>query len=490
MKSSKVKSKSKRNAKIVATIGPASNSREEIRNLIQAGLNVARLNFSHGNHQEHKQTLELIREEAKALNAHVAVMQDLCGPKIRITEVDSGEIELEDGGKIQLAYSKDSKDKGDLNTLYISVFEPSKVIKKGEKVLLADGRITLLAEKVNEKHVSCSIVSGGALRSKAGISLPESELDLPSLTSKDKEDIKWSMNNDIDYVALSFVGSLEDLTLTREEMSKHGKPLPLIAKIERAKALDNLTSIVKNSDGVMVARGDLGVDLPLQKVPAAQRLVISTANFEGVPVITATQMLMSMVEEVRPTRAEVSDVVTAVRDGTDAVMLSEETAMGKHPALAVKVLSDIVIEAEHEISFESNTYNRNSDKASVSDATCFAACSAAEKINASAILACTESGQTAKLMAKYRPEQPLYGATSQKKSLNRMVLYWGVEPILINVDKNAGIEAEIAAAMNAIRDEYDVKPESRVVVTAGLRTKSTGSTNVTQIREIPRKNES
>ena len=484
-----MKSKSKRNAKIVATIGPASNSREEIRNLIKAGMNVARLNFSHGTHEGHKKTLDLLREESKALNAHVAVMQDLCGPKIRITEIDSGEIELLDGAEISLKYSKDAKDKGSLKTLYINVFSPSKVIKKDEKILLADGRITLLAKEICKEEVICTIVSGGALRSKAGISLPDSELDLPSLTKKDKEDIKWSMSNDIDYVALSFVGSLEDLTLTRDEMSKYGTPLPLIAKIERAKALDNLSSIIKNSDAVMVARGDLGVDLPLQKVPATQRLVISTANFEGVPVITATQMLMSMVEQVRPTRAEVSDVVTAVRDGTDAVMLSEETAVGKHPSHAVQVLSDIVIEAEHEISFESNTYNRNSDKASVSDAICFAACSAAEKINSAAILACTESGQSAKLMAKYRPEQPLYGATSQKKSLNRMALYWGVDPIFINIDKNAGIEAEISAAMSAIRDQYNVKPESRVVVTAGLRTKSTGSTNVTQIREIPRKNE-
>ena len=485
-----MKSKSKRNTKIVVTIGPASNSRSEIRNLIQAGMNVARLNFSHGNHEQHKETLDLVRQEAQALNAHVAVMQDLCGPKIRITEIDSGEIELLDGSKITIKYSKDSNDKGNLKTLFISVFDPTKVIKKGEKILLADGKITLLAEETNKQEVKCVVVSGGDLRSKAGISLPDSELDLPSLTNKDKEDIKWSMSNDIDYVALSFVGSLEDLTLTRDEMSKYGTPLPLIAKIERAKALDNLSSIIKNSDAVMVARGDLGVDLPLQKVPAAQRLVISTANFEGVPVITATQMLMSMVEQVRPTRAEVSDVVTAIRDGTDAVMLSEETAIGKHPAHAVHVLSDIAIEAEHEISFEANTYNRNSDKASVSDAISFAACSAAEKINSVAILACTESGQTAKLMAKYRPEQPLYGATSQKKSLNRMALYWGVEPIFINVDRNAGIEAEISAAMNAIRDQYDVKPGSRVVVTAGLRTKSTGSTNVTQIREIPRKNDS
>ena len=481
-----MKKRAKRNAKIVATIGPASSSREVIRELIIAGLNVARLNFSHGTHEEHSKVLKIIREEAVKLGAHIAVLQDLCGPKIRITALKDGEIYLEEGSTVELRHALNSE-QGDKTKLFIEIFDPSKVVKVGEKVLLADGRITLLAEKITAEAVICKVTGSGILRSKAGISVPESDLSLPCLTEKDKIDIKWGMQNDIDYVALSFVGSQEDLRQTREEMSKYGKPLPLVAKIERAKALDDVSSIIKNSDAVMVARGDLGVDLPLERVPGAQRFIISSANFEGTPVITATQMLMSMVEQIRPTRAEVSDVVTAIRDGTDAVMLSEETAVGKHPVLAIKVLSDIVCEAEREIRIESGKLNlRHSDRANVSDAICYAACNAAEKISATAILACTESGLTAKLMAKYRPNQPLYGATSQKKSLARMALFWGVEPIYIELDKDAGIESEIREAMLAIRDNYDSKPGSRVVVTAGLRTKSTGSTNVMEIREIPR----
>lgn len=481
-----MKKRNKRNAKIVATLGPASSTPEVIREMIASGMNVARLNFSHGTHEEHAKVLGYVRQEAAKLGQHIAVLQDLCGPKIRISTLKNSEILLVEGEKINLRYTM-TAEQGDKDNLFIDIFDPTKVIREGEKVLLADGRIVLLAEKTNSDSVTCKVIGPGILRSKAGISVPESDLDLPCLTEKDKEDIKWGMQNDIDYVALSFVGSQQDLRETRDEMTKYGKPLPLVAKIERVKALDDVSSIIKNSDAVMVARGDLGVDLPLEKVPGAQRLIISSSNFEGTPVITATQMLMSMVEQNRPTRAEVSDVVTAVRDGTDAVMLSEETAVGKHPAHAIRVLSDIVAEAEREIRVESGKLNlRHSDRANVSDAICYAACNAAEKISATAILACTETGSTARLMAKYRPNQPLYGATSQKRSLNRMALYWGVEPVLIELDRNAGIEGEIREAMLAIRDNYDSKPGSRVVVTAGLRTKSTGSTNVMEIREIPR----
>ena len=412
-----MKKRAKRNAKIVATLGPASNNPEVIREMIAAGMNVARLNFSHGTHSEHSKVLNIIRSEASKLGAHVAVLQDLCGPKIRITALKDSEIHLSEGDKIELLHTN-SAEQGDKDKLFVEIFDPAKVLKEGEKVLLADGRIVLLVDKVNSNSASCKVIGPGILRSKAGISVPESDLNLPCLTKKDCEDIKWGMANDIDYVALSFVGSQDDIRAAREEMSKYGKPLPIIAKIERAKALDDVSSIIKNSDAVMVARGDLGVDLPLEKVPGAQRLIISSANFEGTPVITATQMLMSMVEQSRPTRAEVSDVVTAIRDGTDAVMLSEETAVGNHPALAIKVLSEIVSEAEREMRVESGKLNhRHSDRANVSDAICYAACNAAEKISASAILACTETGLTAKLMAKYRPLQPLFAATSQKKSL-------------------------------------------------------------------------
>jgi len=308
-----------------------------------------------------------------------------------------------------------------------------------------------------------------------------------SITDKDKEDLEWGMSRDIDYVALSFVGSHQDVIDAREEMKKHGEPLPIVAKIERAIAIENVNDIIKTADAVMVARGDLGVDLPLQSVPGAQRLIIRTANYEGTPVITATQMLVSMVEQVRPTRAEVSDVVTAVRDGTDAVMLSEETAIGSYPVESVETLSKIVEQAEEELELEASGFStKHTDRAHISDAVCYAACNAADKISSAAVIACTESGLTARLMAKYRPRQVLLGVTSQKKSLTRMALYWGVEPAHIKIDSSAGIEAEISAAIETARDVFGTKPGSRLVLTAGLRTKTTGSTNVMEIREVSR----
>ncbi len=453
-------------------------------------MNVARLNFSHGTHEQHSQILAMVREESKKLQRYVAVFQDLCGPKIRISELEGGSITLLEGANVELHYCGDTKEKpiGSTEKLYIEAFDPAKVMRPGEKALLADGRILIVVEKSFEDHVICRVISGGALRSRSGISVPESRLDLPCLTDKDKHDLKWATENKVDYVALSFVGTAKDIRDLQDVMDEYGERLPMISKIERAGSLDHLSSIVEASDAVMVARGDLGLELPLERVPGAQRFIINAANYTGTPVITATQMLMSMVEEIRPTRAEVSDVCTAVRDGTDAVMLSDETAIGKHPVRAVEVLSDIVIEAERELNLERDRLSaKRSDREKVADAVCYAATNAADKIAAAAMIACTQSGYTAQLMAKYRPRQPLFGVTSESRSLTRMALYWGVEPLLISVDEEMNIEAEIRCALESIRDEFGLKPGSRVVITAGLRARKQGSTNVMEIREIPRK---
>ncbi len=474
-----------RKTKIVVTLGPASNSREKISELILAGMDIARLNFSHGSHEEHSRTLQLIREESARIGKFVAVFQDLCGPKVRIGEFEEGEITLHEGDNIILRHADGTK--GSSGRIFVEAFNPAQVIKVGEKALLADGRIELIATKVANNEVECKIIAGGLVRSRSGISVPDSKLNLPCLTEKDKIDVKWAVKNDLDYVALSFVATSKDILDLRQEMEKLGQVLPIIAKIERASSLDTITSIIETTDAVMVARGDLGLELPLEKVPSIQRLIIETSNFSGTPVITATQMLMSMVKEIRPTRAEVSDVTTAVRDGTDAVMLSDETAIGNHPIEAVKVLSRILREAEKESHYERYKPRlRGSDREKVSDAICYAACNAADKISASAVLACTNSGYTAKLIAKYRPQQILFGITSEKKALTRMAAYWGVEPVYVKVEENFSTEDEVVIAMNTIRDRYGIKPGSRVVITAGLRAKKTGSTSILEIREVPR----
>jgi len=474
-----------RKTKIVCTIGPASNSREIIAKLIEAGMDVARLNFSHGTHEEHLKVLQLIREEAAKAERHVAVFQDLCGPKVRIGEIEGGEITLVDGATIALRYIDGSK--GNTDRLYVEAFNPSEVMKVGEKALLADGRIELVAVKVTGDEVVCEVCAGGLLRSRSGISVPESRLDLPCLTEKDKKDIVFAVKNELDYVAASFVGTAKDVFDVKRELESLGSSIPVISKVERASSLDHISAIVEASDAVMVARGDLGLELPLERVPSSQRLIIETANFSGTPVITATQMLMSMVKEIRPTRAEVSDVSTAVRDGTDAVMLSDETAVGLHPVQAVYVLNRIIQEAEKESHYERYKPRlKGSDREKVADAVCYAACNAADKISASAVLACTQSGYTARLMSKYRPQQVLFGATSERSALARMALYWGVEPVLIKIDDDTQTEDEVAQAIVGVREQYGIKPGSRIVVTAGLRAKRTGSTSIMEIREIPR----
>jgi len=448
-------------------------------------MNLARLNFSHGSHAEHSRILALLREEAEAAERHVAVFQDLCGPKVRIGELEGGEVTLVPGENISLRYIDGSK--GNATRIFVEAFNPVEVMKPGEKALLADGRIELIATEVSKDEVQCMVRAGGLLRSRSGISVPESKLDLPCITEKDKQDLVWAVENDLDYVAASFVGSAKDVYDVKRELERLGGNIPIISKVERANSLDHIGAIVEASDAVMVARGDLGLELPLERVPSAQRLIIDTANFNGVPVITATQMLMSMVREIRPTRAEVSDVSTAVRDGTDAVMLSDETAIGLHPVEAVRVLNRIILEAEKESHYERYKPRlKGSDREKVADAVCYAACNAADKISASALLACTHSGYTARLMSKYRPQQILFGVTSERKALLRMAPYWGVEPLFVPLDESTSTEDEVSQAVVAVREHFGIKPGSRVVVTVGLKAKRTGSTSIMEIREIPR----
>lgn len=481
-----------RKTKIVATIGPASSSSETIKSLIEAGINVVRMNFSHGTHEDHKRTYDIVREEARKLNVHIAVFVDLCGPKVRIGPVENGEIYLVDNSEVNLHHFNDNnrKSEGTSSDLYIEAFDPVKVLKKGHKASLADGRILLLTTEVNDTFVKCKVISGGKLRSRSGISVPESKLDLPCLTEKDKIDLAWAVENKVDYVALSFVGSVKDILDAHIEMDRLGRRIPIISKIERASSLDDISGIVGASDAVMVARGDLGLELPLERVPAAQRIIINEANLSGKPVITATQMLMSMVNEIRPTRAEVSDIYTAVRDGTDAVMLSDETAIGKYPIQSVQVLSSVLLEAERESVLDKSSSSmpqRRIADDKVADAVCFAASNASSKLSCSAIIACTESGSTATLMAKYRPQAQIFGATSVYETLAKMALLWGVVPLFIELSKDeTAMEHEVTQALISARDTFGLKPGSRVVITVGLRSKKTGSTNVMEIREIPR----
>lgn len=471
----------RRKTKIVSTIGPASRSKEMISALIEAGVNVFRLNFSHGTHDEHLEVLNIIRACAEEAALPIAVLQDLCGPKIRISAVENEYANIPDGDEINLWDAN-----GTLSTakdIYVETLNPVKYLKKGDPILLADGVIVLEARENNGKCVRCYVVKGGRLRSKVGIAFPESNVSIPATTEKDFSDLEWGISHGVDYVAISFVRDASDVTRLKDFIKSKGGDVHIIAKIERKDAIKNLHEIVDVCEGVMVARGDLGLELPLAQLPRTQKEIIEECNFEGKPVIVATQMLSSMVTAIRPTRAEVSDVATAVMMGADAVMLSEETAIGEHPVECVNYLNSIAIEAEKTFEFEEYKLRmRGADHETVADAVAYAACAAAIKVGASALVACTSSGRSARLLAKYRPQQSLFGSSSKPQTVRRMNLIWGVTPISTSVATNHREELEIT--LSAIQ-KLDALPEgSRAVVTGGLIVGKPGSTSVMEIREI------
>lgn len=479
--SKKIGSKS-RKTKIVATVGPASSAPDRVRQLILAGANVFRLNFSHGSHEVHSTSLATIRKVSEELGIPVAVLQDLSGPKIRISEVQGDFAPIADNELIELRPSDGSK--SDAKVIYVETLNPIEILKAGQQVLLADGIIELRCEEVKSDRVVCRITKGGRIRSRVGIAFPESMVSLPATTKKDLHDLNWGIENKIDFVAISFVQNAQDILMLRDVISKKGGEIPIIAKIERRSALQNIEEILDVTDGLMVARGDLGLELPVEKVPTVQRALIAQANARGIPVIVATQMMHSMITAIRPTRAEVSDVATAVMSGADAVMLSEETTIGEHPVACVQYLSKIAQEAEQAFDFDEyklRLRHRN-DRLTVPDAVAYAACAAAIKIESSAIIACTETGTSARLVAKYRPQQALYGTSSRASTLRRMCLYWGVTPI--SCESGSTHKDEIENALSTVQRRENLPNGSKAVVTGGLMVNVPGATSVLEIREM------
>lgn len=469
-----------RKTKIIATVGPASREPDRLKSLIQTGVNVFRLNFSHGTHEEHLKTLNDIRAVAKDLKAQVAVLQDLSGPKIRISDVKDDYVTIEEGSFIELRPADGSL--SDNKKIFVNTLNPATILEVGQRALLADGIIELQVMSIEADCVKCKVSKTGRIRSKVGIAFPDSNFDLPATTEKDLEDMRWGVKHGVDYFAISFVQSAADIVMLRELIFEAGGHSLIIAKIERKSALDNIDDILSVSDGLMVARGDLGVELPFEQLPLIQKRLIEKANFRGVPVIVATQMLHSMITAVRPTRAEVSDIATAVMTGTDAVMLSEETAIGENPLLAVAALGKIAFEAEREfLEDEHALLSREQDlQRSIPDAVAFAAVAAAGKINNSILVAPSASGATARLMAKYRPHNPLYGISANEIALRRMALYWGVIPVASALSDEQLSEAEIAT--QAVQAQAKLSDGTIAIITGGLSGKTTDKTSVMQVR--------
>jgi pyruvate kinase len=470
---------SPRRAKIICTIGPASHSEAAMRDLLRLGMDVARLNFSHGTHDDHARNIERLRLAAEKENRTVCILQDLQGPKIRTGRLEGHHpIELKTGSTVIIT----PRDIAGTPKRIATTFQDlASEVAPGASILLRDGLIELRVRTVRGKDIVCDVLNGGMLGEHQGINLPGTALSIPALTEKDRKDLKFGLEHSVDAVALSFVRSASDVLMVRQIVNEHGSNIPLIAKLEKPQAIDHLEEILEASDGVMVARGDLGVEMPPEKVPVIQKHVIQHAGEWRKPVITATQMLESMIENPRPTRAEASDVANAIFDGTDAVMLSAETASGHYPREAVAMMARIVVEAEKDITEYSRRRRSDRHSLSIAETICESIAHAAEDLPMGAIAIFTETGNTARMISKYRPKAPIYAFTSSAAIAQRTHLYWGVHPI--NCAPALSAEHMVSVAERELLQAGLLKAGDVLGVVAGTQ-QSSGSTNFMRLHTV------
>lgn len=463
-----------RKTKIICTIGPSSESPDIIRQLILSGMNVARLNFSHGDHAEHLRKIELIRSVSEELNMPVAILQDLCGPKIRVGNVREPGIRLEPGQTFILTGDDVEGDECRVSVSYPALPQEVKI---GDRILLADGMMELSVIAIADNDIICKVITGGILTSHKGVNLPTGTIRADSMTEKDKTDLLFGLEHDVDFVALSFVREARDILNAKQIITSKGKDTPIIAKIEKHEAIDNIDAIIAESDGIMVARGDLGVEIPLENVPGIQKKLIRKACMAGKPVIIATQMLRSMVNSPRPTRAEATDVANAVIDGTDAIMLSEETANGDFPVEAVRFMVRIAESAEAD--FPHDAYLKLVPAKDVSESVSHASCVLADHLDAAAIVATTRSGFTAMQISRFRPRPKLIALSPEKSTIRRLSLYWGCIPGFVpepgNTDQH--IEQTVLSAIGTGK----VSAGDLVVITTGHPLWASGTTNMMRV---------
>lgn len=470
--------------KIVATIGPASAPEKRMRALFEAGVNVCRLNFSHGTHEDHLQILERIRRVSDDLGLPIAVLQDLCGPKIRTSRLPGREVRLAPGQLVTLVAGLEESD--DPSRIGVSVDRLAEEAQPEQRILLDDGLMEMEVVSTNpaEKTLTCRVIYGGTLKERKGVNLPDTKLSVPSFTEKDRRDLAWGLEHGVDYVAMSFVRHEDDVLPLREMMKGMADPPRVIAKIEKPEALLRLEQIVQAFDGVMVARGDLAIETPLYKVPALQKKIIRLANQHDRLVITATQMLDSMQENPRPTRAEVSDVANAIYDGTDAVMLSGETASGKFPVEAVRTMRMIADYADQDAEEREGSLRHESelDISSWSDSICHGAVRIALDLKARVLVTFTMTGRTALFMTKYHPSIPIVGVTTEPRTVRRMALYRGVVPVLVN--KTERSEELVAEAEAEIARRGLAQPGDLAVYVGGSNLTARGNINSCKVRRI------
>ncbi len=480
--------------KIVATLGPSTESPETIHRLAEAGVDVFRINFSHGSRDQHQRMIQGVRRASEDLKLPLAILGDLAGPKLRVGAVKNNGVRLETGDIVTLVPpSSDDHDPPDGTDGVFSInFDfLHEVAAPGKAVLLDDGQIRMTIQEVSDNAVRCRVENPGVLSSNKGVNLPDTDLPVPALTGKDRDDLAFALQTGIDLVALSFVRKPEDLDDAREAMRTIGTPRPLLAKIEKAEALNHLEAILDKADGAMVARGDLGIEIPMEKVPAAQKRIIRLCNLRGIPVITATQMLDSMIRNPAPTRAEVTDVYNAILDGTDAVMLSGETAIGRYPVRAVEAMDRVAGQAEKiiETNRDLDWLRAQQQEPSIGQVIAYAAVTVASRLKLDCILAPTWSGTTARRVSQFRPATPIFACSPVPEIVLPLSLVWGVtaaamEHVHPEEAKLSEADALIEATIRCARERGAVRPGMRVVLLGGIPLGKANHTNFLRVLEI------
>ena len=466
--------------KIVCTLGPSSQSEETLTKLIENGLNVCRFNFSHGSHEEHKERIDVVKKVREKLNKPVAILLDTKGPEIRTGNFAEPEVFLQEGDKFTITMADVLGTKEICTVSYKGLAND---VVKGDSILIDDGLVGLRVQEVVGEEIHCIVENSGIVKNHKGVNVPGVKINLPALTPKDISDIEFGITQGIDFIAASFVRKASDVLAIREVLeNNNATDIQIISKIENQEGVDNLDEILQVSDGLMVARGDLGVEIPTEEMPIVQKEMIKKCNELGKPVITATQMLDSMIRNPRPTRAEVTDVANAIYDGTDAIMLSGETAAGKYPLEAVKTMATIAKRIEETLDYDSILRNKGLNHTSVTDAISYATCATAESLNASGIITSTSSGHTARMVSKFRPNVPIIAATPNEKTSRQLSLSWGV--YTVNCEQAENTDDLIEGSIDASKKADFINDGELVVITAGVPTGVSGTTNLIKVHVV------
>ncbi len=468
-----------RKTKIVCTMGPSTDKDDVLRQLMLEGMNVARCNFSHGSYEEHKKRMDRIKKFRKELGLPVAILLDTKGPEVRLKSFKDGKVVLEEGQLFTLTADEVEGTKEKVSVTYSRLYED---LEEGMKVLIDDGLIEMKVEKVDRNNIICRVINGGTISNNKGVNVPEVDLSMPYISDKDREDILFGISQDVDFIAASFVQKKEDILQLRRLLEKNGgEEIKIISKIENAQGVANIDDIIEVSDGIMVARGDMGVEIPYEEVPVIQKKIIKKAYRAGKQVITATQMLESMIKNPRPTRAETTDIANAVYDGTSAIMLSGETAAGAYPVEALKTMVRIAERTEEDVDYRKRffEYDRKVNP-DITDAICHATCTTAHDLNAKAIVTVTKSGRSGRMISRYRPECDIISCATTEKVCRQLALSWGVTPILIKEEKEV-FDLFDKAIQAAVKADL-LKKGDLTVITSGVPIGISGTTNMIKVQ--------